>query len=227
LLVDATADPWQVLMMRRPSGAELAPGAYVFPGGSVQESDRAAAAGADACRAAAVRELFEEVGILLARRRGGRAKPPDCDRLRQRLAAGFDWWEALQGLGLAPALDQLTFLARWITPEAVRRRFDARFYLARRPPRQEVVAHPQEVAGWLWITPRAALQELPLVYATRRILESVAAEPDISRLIARLRRRHESAPVMPRIVRRADGSIEIEEPTTQGKAQRQRSRQRS
>ncbi len=215
-------------MMQRPSGVEFAPGAYVFPGGSVQESDRAVAAGPDACRAAAVRELFEEVGILLARRRaGGQARPEDCDRLRQRLAVDGDWWESLELLGLEPAFDRLIFLARWITPEAVRRRFDARFYLARRPARQEVVAHPQEVAGWRWITPRAALQELPLVYATRRILESVAAEPDISRLIARLRRRRESPPVMPRIVRRADGSIDIQEPTVHTGDQRQRSRHRS
>src|SRR5947199_112413 len=53
--------PWQALLMRRPGGAEFAPGAYVFPGGSVHREDQAFP---DEVRAAAVRELFEEVGVL-------------------------------------------------------------------------------------------------------------------------------------------------------------------
>ena len=63
LLVRGRA-PWELLLMRRPGGADFAPGAYVFPGGTVREDDQASG---DEIRAAAVRELFEEVGILLAR----------------------------------------------------------------------------------------------------------------------------------------------------------------
>src|SRR5437870_421805 len=86
LLVDPAVTPWRLLMMRRPGGAAFAPGAYVFPGGSVHEED---ARLGDVDRAAAVRELFEEVGVLLARRRDGRfARDPDCGRVRERLGAG-------------------------------------------------------------------------------------------------------------------------------------------
>ncbi len=118
LLVDPAASPWTLLMMRRPGGADFAPGAYVFPGGSVHTED---AELFDECRVAAVRELFEEVGILMARRRDGRfARDRECGRLRDLLRAGAGWGPALRELELAPALDRLTFLARWVTPEVLR-----------------------------------------------------------------------------------------------------------
>jgi 8-oxo-dGTP pyrophosphatase MutT (NUDIX family) len=163
---------------------------------------------------AAVRELFEEVGLLLARRRDRRfARDRECGRLRERLEAGVPWPAALRSLELTPALDRLVFLARWITPEVVARRFDTRFYVARRPPGQTVHPQPGEVADWLWTSPAEALAPggPTLVHATRRILESVAGEPDAVRLIARLRRRAETPAVMPRVVRRPDGGFEIVE----------------
>jgi 8-oxo-dGTP pyrophosphatase MutT (NUDIX family) len=209
LLIDASTAPWQVLMMRRPSGADFAPGAYVFPGGSVHPED---AELGDVDRAAAVREVFEEVGILLARRAGRRfARDRECVLLRERLAAGAGWVAALRELELAPAFDRLVFLARWITPEVVSRRFDTRFYLARRPPGQTVVPQPGEVAEWLWVSPGAALAPdgPTLVHATRRILQSVAGEPDPARLISRLRRRRETPPVTPRVVPRPDGGFDV------------------
>lgn len=201
--------PWRVLMMRRPSGADFAPGAYVFPGGSVHPEDRSFP---DPDRAAAVRELFEEVGVLLARRADGRfARDRECGRLRELLAAGRGWEAGLRELRLRPAHDRLTFLARWITPELISRRFDTRFYLARRPAGQTIHPQPGEVDDWCWISPEAALSPdgPTLVHATRRILESVAAETEIGRLIARLRRRRESAPVMPVVIRRPDGGFEL------------------
>jgi 8-oxo-dGTP pyrophosphatase MutT (NUDIX family) len=209
LLVDASTAPWRLLMMRRPGGADFAPGAYVFPGGSVHPED---ASLGDVDRAAAVRELFEEMGLLLARRRDRRSpRDRECGLLRERLAAGVSWTAALRSLELTPALDRLAFLARWITPEAVSRRFDTRFYVARRPPGQTVHPQPGEVADWLWTSPAEALAPggPTLVHATRRILESVATEPDAGRLIARLRRRAETPPVMPRVVRRPGHPPEI------------------
>jgi len=197
-------------MMRRPGGAEFAPSAYVFPGGSLHAEDHDFA---DPNRSAAVRELFEEVGILLARRRSGRlAADADCRRLRAALAGGLSWTAALAAGGLAPAFDRLVFLARWITPELVRRRFDTRFFLARRPAGQGVHPQPGEVEEVVWVSPAEALREggPVLVYATRRILESVAPERDLGRLIARLRRRRrESPPVRARVVPLGDGGWRV------------------
>src|SRR5262249_24426455 len=155
--------------MRRPGGAEFAPGAYVFPGGSVHAED---ASLGDADRAAAMRELFEEMGILLARRADRRfARDREGAGLRALVADGTPWLEALRELGLAPGLDRLVFLARWITREVVSRRFDTRFYLCRRPPGQTVHPHPGEVTDWLWTSPADALADggPTLVHATRRI----------------------------------------------------------
>jgi 8-oxo-dGTP pyrophosphatase MutT (NUDIX family) len=201
--------PWEVLMMRRPEGAEFAPGAYVFPGGSVHEEDRRFP---DEVRAAAARELFEEVGILLARRGRRFARERDGRRLRALLGEQLGWPDALAAAGLEPAHDRLALLARWITPEPLRRRFDTRFYLARLPAGQTVHPQPGEVVDWMWVVPGPALadQRLALVYATRRILESVAAEPDPRRLFTRVRRRRTVQPVTPRLVQR-DGGWTVEQ----------------
>jgi recombination protein RecT len=232
LLVDRRDEPWRLLMMRRPGGAEFAPSAYVFPGGSVHDTD---AGFSDPGRAAALRELFEEVGILLARLPDGRsAGPRECDRLRELLSQDIGWPAALEKLGFSLALDRLVFLSRWITPERLARRFDTRFFLARRPPAQEVHPQPGEVEDWLWVAPAQALSgELTLVHATRRILESVASELDAGRLLARLRRRrHETPAVRPRIVELPGGGFQVVEGDSAGPAiaeasRRQSSRQRS
>jgi len=156
LVIDHRARPWTLLMIRRPGGADFAPNAYVFPGGSLHEEDGAFE---DPGRATAVRELYEEVGILLGRRYDGSfARQADCDRLRSALAAGAPFPRAMADAGLAPALDRLALLTRWITPEALRRRFDARFYLARLPAGQVLHPQPGEVEDVIWISPARALQ---------------------------------------------------------------------
>jgi 8-oxo-dGTP pyrophosphatase MutT (NUDIX family) len=192
--------PWELLLVRRPGGADFAPGAFVFPGGAVHEDDRTQS---DEIRAAAVRELFEEAGILLARG----AADDDCDRLRTKIESGVIFWTALRELGLTPALDDLVMFARWVTPAQLRRRFDARFFLARLPHGQQV--HPQEgeVTDWHWIAPRIALEspDVTLVYATRAVLASVADAPDVDSLLERVRRMVEIPIVEPRIVQTANG----------------------
>lgn len=201
--------PFQVLMMRRPGGAEFAPNAYVFPGGSVQAED---AEFGDRSRSAAVRELFEELGVLMARLPDGRfARDRECLALRERLAGGRPWKAALASLGLAPAFDRLVFLTRWITPRPLKRRFDARFYVCRLPAGQ--VEHPQpgEVVDWCWVRPSAA-EGLEMVFATRMILASIAGEPDAAKLVRKLRRRREGPAILPRIVPTESGFEVIPEP---------------
>jgi 8-oxo-dGTP pyrophosphatase MutT (NUDIX family) len=196
--------PWELLLMRRPGGADFAPGAYVFPGGVVHGDD---SDWGDEIGVAAVRELFEEVGILLARAGRRFARERDCDRVRDLVASGSSFSGALRSTGLAPALDRLMLLTRWVTPAALRRRYDARFYLARLPAAQAVRVQTDEVSDWLWITPERALREpsITLVYATRKVLESVAGDEDASQLFARVRRLRSVPVVEPRIVQTESG----------------------
>jgi 8-oxo-dGTP pyrophosphatase MutT (NUDIX family) len=195
---------WELLLMRRPGGADFAPGAYVFPGGTVHADD---GGWGDEIVAAAVRELFEEVGILLARKDGRFAREKDCERVRSLIAGGQTFGQATRTLGLEPARDRLVYLARWVTPAQLRRRFDARFFLARLPAGQNVRPQEGEVADWLWVTPAQALSDprITLVYATRTVLESVATGEDATTVFARARRLGDVPIVEPRLVQTADG----------------------
>ena len=204
VLLVRDGDPWELLMVHRPGGADFAPGAYVFPGGAVHRDD---AAWPDPIRAAAVRELFEEVGILLARRGGRFARDADCARVRDSLAGGVGFTEALRRAGLEPAFDRLVLFERWITPALLSRRFDARFFFARMPSGQTVRPQEGEVTDWLWIAPRRALDDaaVTLVYATRAVLESVATGEPAAKLMARARRLKSVPVVEPRLVETESG----------------------
>ena len=196
--------PWELLLMRRPGGADFAPGAYVFPGGVVHSED---SQWEDSFAAAAVRELFEEVGILLARDGRRFARDRDCDRVRALVAGGSSFAQALRSSALQPALDRLVLLTRWVTPALLSRRYDARFYVARMPAAQVVHSQADEVTDWLWITPERALREpeITLVYATRKVLESVAADEDSNGLFTRIRRLKTVPIVEPRMVQNESG----------------------
>ena len=192
--------PWELMLVHRPGGADFAPGAYVFPGGAVHDEDRR---WPDEVAAAAVREVFEETGILLARGAGD----ADCASVRRLLAEGVPFPDALDRAGVRPDFEALVMFARWVTPAQLRRRFDARFYLARVPEGQTV--HPQEgeVTDWLWVAPADALRraDLTLVYATRAVLESVAVHADAESLFEWARGLSEVPVIEPRIVQTPEG----------------------
>jgi 8-oxo-dGTP pyrophosphatase MutT (NUDIX family) len=193
-------NPWELLMVRRPGGADFAPGAWVFPGGTVHGDD---GMWEDEIRAAAVRELFEEAGILLA----AGAHDAECAKVRGLVEGGSSFGGALKELSLEPDFDGLVMFARWVTPARLRRRFDARFYLALMPEGQSVRPQEGEVTDWLWISPERALAspEITLVYATRAVLESVAGMRDAEALFAWARGLREIPAVEPRIVQTAAG----------------------
>ncbi len=197
-------DPWELLLMRRPGGADFAPGAYVFPGGVVHGED---SQWDDEIAVAAVRELFEEVGILLARSGRRFANNRDCEGVRELIGGGASFSDALRSRGLLPALDRLVLLARWVTPAQLSRRYDARFYLARLPAGQTVRAEPDEVTDWLWASPERALFDaaITLVYATRKVLESVAADEGVNALFRRARRQSSVPIVEPRLLQTDSG----------------------
>jgi 8-oxo-dGTP pyrophosphatase MutT (NUDIX family) len=196
--------PWELLLMRRPREADFAAGAYVFPGGVAHSED---SQWGDEIAAAAVRELFEEVGILLARGGSRFARDRDSEQVRVLVARGKSFSEALRSIGLQPALDRLVLLTRWVTPALLSRRYDARFYLARLPSGQTVRPEPGEVTDWLWVTPERALRDpaITLVYATKKVLESVNADEDATSLINRTRRLKNAPIVEPRMTRTESG----------------------
>lgn len=170
----------EVLMLRRPAAMAFAPGAYVFPGGSVDPADTDPDIGwvagptagefgellgcapelARALVCAAVRETFEESGVLLAG--GADGAPAEFDPSlaadRADLAAGrLTFAEVLARRGLVIRADLLTPWARWITPEAEPRRFDARFFAAALPPGQRAADDHAEAERIGWLRPEAAI----------------------------------------------------------------------
>jgi 8-oxo-dGTP pyrophosphatase MutT (NUDIX family) len=161
----------------------------------------------DEIRAAAVRELFEEMGILLARSGSRFARDRESRAVRTALAGGAAFSAALRHAGLEPAFDRLVLFARWITPEALSRRYDARFFLARMPAGQTVHAQQGEVVDWVWITPERALTEpsVTLVYATRAVLESIATGEPATKVMAKARKLREVPVVQPRMVETESG----------------------
>ncbi len=196
------SQPFELLLVRRPGGADFAPGAYVFPGGTVHADDRGAP---DEIKAAALRELFEEAGILLV----NDATDRECKEVRELVAGGATFAAALKQRGLEPAYDDLVLFARWVTPARLSRRYDARFYVARMPENQEVLPQEGEVVGWIWTSPEQALndEQLTLVYATRSVLETVATGESADELIARARSLSDIPIIEPRMIETESGWV--------------------
>ena len=134
----------EVLMTRRSDTASFAPGAYVFPGGALDASDgseqarrlsRVRASQEDEQRAfsvAAIREAFEELGVLLAYRAdGGAASHADVERLDRSQDA--DFLGQLESGGYRMMVDQVWWLCHWVTDRDLPKRFDTRFFVARMP----------------------------------------------------------------------------------------------
>jgi 8-oxo-dGTP pyrophosphatase MutT (NUDIX family) len=182
----------EVFMVVRHRAIEFASGALVFPGGRVEEGDRAiAAATAPGAplgdfRIAAIRETFEECGVLLARPVGAEALL-DGGRLavieaahRAALNRGELAWEhLLASEALVPAADALVHFAHWVTPASRPKRFDTQFFLAAAPPDQLAVHDGDESVDSVWIRPAQAVAETDaglrkLVFATRKNLEKLA-----------------------------------------------------
>ncbi|OLC38147.1 MAG: hypothetical protein AUH81_04645 [Candidatus Rokubacteria bacterium 13_1_40CM_4_69_5] len=110
----------------------------------------------------AIREAFEEVGVLLAYEPGGRPARADGPRFADyRRACQGDhraFWKMVRGEGLTLATDRLTYFAHWITPEERPLRFDTRFFAAEMFPGQPAVADEREIVAVQWLAPAAALE---------------------------------------------------------------------
>jgi endoribonuclease LACTB2 len=162
---------------------------HVFPGGAVDPAD--AEFGPElAFEAAAVRELFEEAGILLAE---PAAEPEALVQARASLLSGAATLaHVTETLGVRPRFDLLAPVSQWVTPPFVERRFDVRFFAAQLPTDVEPSFVGDEVLAHAWMTPRAALEarargEIGLwvpTAATLQQLEHVTSFDDIRTRLA-------------------------------------------
>jgi 8-oxo-dGTP pyrophosphatase MutT (NUDIX family) len=175
------ADPFEVFMVQRP-GRGTFPNLHVFPGGKVDDADdgleRFCAGLGDAQAAAqlalpsgglrywvtAIRECFEECGVLLAYRDGalfepnGDAEAARFDEYRNALAAGdLDLAALAEAEGLRFATDRVLYFSHWITPPSAPARFDTRFFVAAMPAGQRAVGHERETVSGSWVAPHDAL----------------------------------------------------------------------
>lgn len=223
----------EVLLLRRARTAGFVPGAYVFPGGRVDRSDASAEAiarlaGLDAAGAAArlelpeadppalayylaaLREAFEETGIVVGRRADGSvpasaAQDVEIDALRKDLMGDrITFSQALDRIGCTLDGDAVEYMAHWITPVPEPRRYDTRFFAARVAPTAAAIVDPREMTDAVWLTPEEALGRsrtgrLPMVFPTIRTLEDLAAFDTVDAVLAELRTRRIPA-VMPRLV---------------------------
>lgn len=208
LLVDDRPE-LQVFMMQRNTNVQFAGGMWVFPGGSVDDSDNAsgfgqycthrsdaeasAELGVDrgglAYYVAAIREAFEEAGILLALHRENEVAlelmaeddKAKFDSYRNDVNdSRVDFLAVIEKENLILDAGQIHYVARWITPPGPPRRFDTRFFVSRMPANQDPVHDDNELVRSFWISPaevieRVGRKEMGMLPPTLRMVESLAA----------------------------------------------------
>ena len=209
----------EVLLLKRHRSSGFVPGAYVFPGGRVDAGDQGmdwpASEPAAEYWTAALREIFEETGVLLARSATGEWPPSAAIDSSMEL-----WREKLMGeqttlaqlldaQQLDPARDHFVYISHWITPVAEPRRYDTRFFLAHLPEAREVRIDPREMTDALWLTPAEALQRfsngaLPMVFPTVRTLQLLREFGSVAEALAYFRDKT-IEPILPRLIRTGEG----------------------
>lgn len=210
VLLRAEGGHLEVFLVRRHDQVAFMGGAHVFPGGRVEPDDDCGdaaplcdgiehavaqgrgltAAEAVAFHVAAIRELFEEAGVLLARDAGGTILAVDggaagrFESYRQELNAGrLALAEIARRERLRLALDALALFAHWVTPEVETRRFDTRFFLAAAPDVQRAAHDRLEMSEGTWIAPGDAIDRClrgeialpPPTWTTLRALSRVSS----------------------------------------------------
>ncbi|CAN5770180.1 NUDIX hydrolase [soil metagenome] len=231
----------EVFMLKRNLRSDFVGGAYVFPGGAVDPADRQAdldgvcegRSDADASRrlgmesgglafwVAAIRESFEEAGVLLAYDRGGTIV--DLDDV-----AGIDRWvehrtavdggarrliEVCQAEGLRLAVDGMHYFGHWVTPEGAPRRYDTRFFLAAAPTRQTPLHDDHEVIDNEWLRPadgiaRVRARELTMMPPTVASLRAISRFDTAADALAAATEITQVPAILPRVVA-TDGGMRI------------------
>lgn len=240
---------FEILMAQRNSKSAFAPSAFVFPGGRVDKSDYAQDMEifynrrdlskvlstldgvstpeiAFGIPVAAIRETFEEVGLLMARQKDGTPLSFDQNDLIQRLrsyremvcSGKIHFAQLLKREELILAVEQLHYFSHWITPELSPLRYDTRFFVAEVPVNQQALHDGDEMTGHLWITPGQALEryrekKFHMVVPTIVTLEELTHFATIGKVIESTRRKKVSAVLTKLVIK----NNEIEEHTPDGR----------
>lgn len=224
---------FEVLMVKRHHQIDFASGALVFPGGKPSAGDEASdwshhCIGWDTfdptqrtLRIAAIREAYEEAGVLLAVNADG-SPFEDASSLGSRKAVERgtqEFLDIVRDADVRLRLDQLTHFARWITPTFMPKRFDTHFFVVRAPDRQIAACDGYETVDAEWLSPHKALQmgengERTIIFPTRLNLqllaEATSAEDCVSQAEAR-----KMVTVLPEIIQR-DGKNVLTIPENAG-----------
>ncbi len=196
---------FEVLLTRRPEAMRFYGGFFVFPGGTIKAQDRSEAVlarcrGLSAAEAekilgldsapetavgywiAGVREVFEEVGIVLLNDASGAPVSPNTQKFeearRAMVGGALDFGGFLESENLFIDLKRAAYFSRRITPDGYPYRFDARFFLAALPEGQKALERSEEVVQSLWIAPEEALiqanRNVPLMPPTTIMLRTLS-----------------------------------------------------
>ncbi len=231
----------EVFMLRRNLASDFVGGAYVFPGGAVDPADRAddlegiclgrsdaeasARLGIDggglAFWVAAIRESFEEAGVLLACHRDGtivRLDDPVTIERFERHRKAVDTGdrrlaEICEEEGLCLAVDGMHYFGHWITPEGAPRRYDTRFFLAAAPAAQTPLHDDHEVIANLWVRPDDALArhragQYEMLPPTMASLRAVARFATTAEALGAAREIVDVPTILPRVIA-DDGGLRI------------------
>ncbi len=222
LLRPAQPRGFEVLLTRRPAAMAVLGGLYCFPGGPLGDEDcsdlmlaRSRELTPEEARAivgayfaprkalglwlAAIRELFEEVGILLATRTAGETILFDKTRMTEihsaLLAKTVSFQMVVEKDNLLCDTARLAYFSHWQTPADVATRFDTHFFVAALPEDQTPLATSIEVTHSLWASPDRALQlfgkaELPMIFSTFASLRTLADFDSLDRVLKEFQRRN-------------------------------------
>jgi 8-oxo-dGTP pyrophosphatase MutT (NUDIX family) len=238
LVRDAQPSGVEVFVLRRTASAVFGAGMYVFPGGRVDDvdhgaelepyceglddADASARLGVDhgglAYWVAAVRECFEEAGVLLARRRdGGPLRVPDADRTAVHRGE-LSMEELCRRDGLVLDVAAIRYVAHWVTPVGESpRRFDTRFFLAAAPPDQEGIHDDAELVHSMWVRPADAVAQaeaggLVMMPPTIANLRFVADCPHVAAALAKADAAGSPPRIQPKLLPAPDGARRVSLP---------------
>lgn len=230
----------QVYLLRRSTKSGFFPGSYVFPGGalnpderdvgfwqehidlSAEELGKTFGSGMDvsgfiAYGVAAIRETFEEAGVFLARKKNDGDESLGKIEERPSLGELNDGWfrKRVSDEGWLLSFSNLFPWSHWITPEAMPKRFDTRFFVASMPKGQECLPDDRETVHGVWVSPIQGLQgnrqgEIPLSPPTLVTLHQLLKFDSLESLSLEVRSRSWGDPIQPIQINLDKGVVIVE-----------------